>query len=101
VFQGDCAACHAAPTESQYGIDLFEAACAICHQAKDRASMVPDLKAMKEKRDAAWWTRLIEEGREDTLMPGFARKHGGPLSDHQIGSLVDYLLEMFPTEKAN
>lgn len=98
VFQGNCAACHAAPAESRYGEDLFAAVCAICHQSKHRASMVPDLNVAKEKRDAAWWTRWVEDGREQTLMPGFATKHGGPLSQPQIESLVEYLLVTFPSE---
>ena len=98
VFQGQCAACHAAPAESRFGIDLFEATCAICHQSKHQAAMVPNLKIAKEKRDAAWWTRWVEDGREGTLMPGFAKKHGGPLSENQVESLVEYLLETFPTE---
>ena len=98
VFRGDCAACHAAPAESRFGIDLFEAVCAICHQSKHRASMVPDLIVAKERRDAAWWTRWIEEGRPGTLMPGFAQTHGGPLNEPQVQSLVDYLLANFPTE---
>ncbi|MEO5961028.1 MAG: DUF1573 domain-containing protein [Opitutaceae bacterium] len=98
VFQGDCAACHAAPAESRFGDDLFEAACAICHQAKHQASMVPDLKLAKEKRDTAWWTRWVSDGKEGTLMPGFAQKHGGPLSEQQVESLVEYLLATFPTE---
>jgi hypothetical protein len=60
--------------------------------------MVPDLTVAKEKRDAAWWTRWIEEGRAGTLMPGFAKKHGGPLSETQVESLVEYLLENFAAE---
>ncbi len=98
VFHGSCAACHATPAESRFGVDLFEAACAICHQAKHRAAMVPDLAVAKEKRDAAWWKRWVEEGKPGTLMPGFAQKHGGPLSDHQIDSLVEYLVDHFPAE---
>jgi mono/diheme cytochrome c family protein len=98
VFKGQCASCHAAPAESRFGSDLFEAVCAICHQSKHRAAMVPDLGLAKEKRDAAWWTRWIAEGRPGTLMPGFAKKEGGPLSDHQIESLVEYLLTTFPAE---
>lgn len=98
VFKGDCAACHATPAESRFGSDLFEAVCAICHQSKHRAAMVPDLNMAKDRRDAAWWTRWIAEGRPATLMPGFAKKEGGPLSDHQIESLVEYLLATFPTE---
>lgn len=98
VFQGSCAACHATPAESRYGEDLFEAVCAVCHQSPHRASMVPDLKVAKEKRDSAWWTRWVEDGREQTLMPGFSQKHGGPLTEPQIESLVEYLLANFPTE---
>lgn len=98
VFEGECAVCHAAPAESRFGPDLFEAVCAVCHQAKHRASMVPDLAVAREKRDAAWWTRWVEDGREGSLMPGFAPKHGGPLTPPQIDSLVEYLLATFPTE---
>jgi mono/diheme cytochrome c family protein len=98
VFQGDCAACHATPAEDRFGDDLFEAVCAVCHQSKHQASMVPDLKIAKEKRDATWWKHWVEEGRPGTLMPGFAQKQGGPLSDTQIDSLVEYLLTAFPTE---
>jgi mono/diheme cytochrome c family protein len=97
VFQGDCAACHATPAEGRFGDDLFAAACAVCHDSKHRASMVPDLAIAKEKRDAAWWTHWIEEGRDGTLMPGFAQKNGGPLSSSQIESLVEYLVTNLPT----
>lgn len=98
VFKGDCAVCHAVPSESRFGEDLFEAVCAVCHQSKHQASMVPDLKIAKEKRDAAWWTRWVEDGKEGTLMPGFAKKHGGPLEEPQVESLVEYLLATFPVE---
>ena len=98
VFQGDCAVCHAAPAESRDGPDLFEAVCAVCHQAKHRAVMVPDLTVAKEKRDVAWWTRWIDEGRDGSLMPAFAQKHGGPLTPSQVESLVEYLLATFPAE---
>jgi mono/diheme cytochrome c family protein len=98
VFQGQCAACHAAPAESRYGIDLFEAVCAICHDSKHRAAMVPDLAMAKETRDAAWWQKWIVEGRDGSLMPAFAQAKGGPLSPAQVDSLVEYLLEKFPPE---
>ena len=31
-------------------------------------------------------------------MPAFAKKHGGPLDDSQIRSLVAYLIRVFPRE---
>lgn len=58
--------------------------------------MVPDLKVAANHRDAAFCRLMITEGRAQTLMPAFARAHGGPLSDEQITSLVDYLLAGFP-----
>jgi mono/diheme cytochrome c family protein len=98
IFRGECASCHAAPTVGKMGAELFQAACAICHQSEHRASMVPDLKIAREARDAAYWLRWITEGKEGSLMPGFARRHQGPLSDAQITSLVEYLVAHFPTE---
>jgi cytochrome c553 len=100
VFRGDCASCHVQPTEGKHGAELFQAACAICHEANPRASMVPDLKVAREVRDAAYWERWIVDGKERTLMPGFAKKHGGPLSPEQVASLVEYVLTRLPKEPA-
>ena len=98
VFQGDCASCHVAPTVGKMGAELFHTACAICHEAEHRASMVPDLMLARERRDAAYWQRWISEGKEGTLMPAFAKRHQGPLTDEQILSLVEYALARLPTE---
>ena len=62
--------------------------------------MVPDLKVARAVRDAAFWEKWIGEGKEGSLMPGFARKHGGPLSPEQIASLVEYALTRLPTAPA-
>ena len=51
-----------------------------------------------EKRDAAYWRKWIAEGKEQTLMPAFHEKHGGPLSETQVESLVTFVLKNFPTE---
>lgn len=97
VFRGECASCHVTPTVGKTGAELFKAACAICHEAEHRASMVPDLMVAREPRDAAYWQRWIGDGKEGTLMPGFAKRHQGPLSDEQIVSLVEYALARLPT----
>ena len=93
VFKGDCAACHSRSAERQLGYGLYLGACAICHDAKHRASMVPDLRVVDESRDAAYWREHITDGIEGTLMPAFAKEKGGILSDEQIESLVKYLVE--------
>jgi cytochrome c553 len=100
VLQGDCASCHVTPTIGKQGAELFKTACLICHAAEHRASMVPDLFAPKEKRDAAYWEKMVREGREKTLMPAFAKANGGALDDAQIKSLVAYLVANLPSEPA-
>ena len=97
VFRGDCASCHALPTIGKMGAELFVTACGICHLASPRANMVPDLAVAREPRDAAWWEKWISEGKEQTLMPGFAAKRGGPLTAEQITSLVEYAMKTLPT----
>ncbi|MEO5959024.1 MAG: c-type cytochrome, partial [Opitutaceae bacterium] len=97
VFRNDCASCHVAPTVGKEGAALFAAACSICHMAPHRATIVPDLLVAKEPRDAAYWMKWIAEGGgEKTLMPAFAQKHGGPLSEEQVASLVKFALRELP-----
>ena len=97
VFKGDCAKCHAAPTVGKTkGDELFAAACAICHDTPNRASMVPDLRALKKAGSEDYWKTWIVHGKPGTLMPGFATSYGGPLSDEQIDTLSKFLWEKFP-----
>lgn len=93
VFKGGCAECHARSAERQLGYGLYLGACAICHDARHRASMVPDLRVPDETRDTAYWREHITEGIEGTLMPAFAKEKGGILSEEQIESLVKFLVE--------
>jgi mono/diheme cytochrome c family protein len=96
VFKGDCATCHATPTIGKTGADLFQAGCAICHEAPHRASMVPDLRALKNVTGRDYWTHWITNGKPGSLMPAFSKAQGGPLTDEQIRSLAEYLDEHFP-----
>jgi len=91
VFRGDCAACHVQPTHGKVGRELYEAACGICHEAEHRASMVPDLRTRLRNTDRNYWAKWISDGRAGSLMPAFAGRNGGILTDKQIVSLVDYL----------
>ena len=97
VFKGDCATCHVEPAKGKMGEELFAAACNICHDGPTRASMVPELVTSKVPRDKAYWQTWITEGKQGGVMPAFSLAKGGPLSDSQIDSLVEFLLKKFPT----
>ncbi len=91
VFRGECAKCHAEPAKGKLGKELFTTACGICHEAEHRASMVPDLKALKGPQNREYWLRWIAHGKADTLMPAFSQREGGPLTERQMESLVEFL----------
>jgi mono/diheme cytochrome c family protein len=100
VFQGDCARCHVTPSVGQQGVGLYVTACTICHEAEHRATMVPDLHALKGPTDRQYWKTMISQGKAGTLMPAFAQDQGGPLTSAQIESLVDYLVGDFAGKQA-
>jgi len=91
VFKGDCASCHVRRGEDKYGQELYEADCAICHEGEHRATMVPDLHALKTPTNFEFWRIWITHGKPGSLMPAFSKVDGGPLSDMQINSLANYL----------
>ncbi|MGV3774329.1 MAG: c-type cytochrome [Verrucomicrobiales bacterium] len=99
VFRNDCAKCHVVPTIGKKGEELYATACGICHEAPHRATMVPDLTALKNTPTKEYWEHWIKNGRAGSLMPAFAQAHGGPLSNEQIQSLVEYLTHYFPPRK--
>ncbi|HTG43076.1 MAG TPA: c-type cytochrome [Verrucomicrobiae bacterium] len=96
VFRGDCASCHAVPTAGKKGEALYQAACSICHDAPHRATMVPDLRALKNVTGKDYWAHWVTNGKPGSLMPAFAAAQGGPLNDEQIQSLTEFLNERFP-----
>lgn len=98
VFRGDCARCHAQPAQNKYGKDLYVAACGVCHESDHRATMVQNLHAIPQETNADFWRNWITNGKTGTLMPAFAQAQGGPLSDAQIGSLVQYLVVAIPSK---
>ncbi len=97
VFRGDCARCHSAPAAGKQGRELFGAVCGVCHEAERRATVVPNLRALKHPTDADHWRNWITHGKAGTLMPAFALTEGGPLSPEQIDSLVAYLVGSIPS----
>ena len=98
VFRGDCATCHVKPGEGKYGKALYDTVCAICHEGKDRSTLVPDLHNIKTPTNVDFWQTWIAHGRAGSLMPAFSTADGGPLSDMQIATLVQYLAATFPSQ---
>jgi cytochrome c553 len=98
VFKGECASCHVEKAIGKVGKDLYDAACGICHEAEHRATMVPDLHALQHETNAEYWKTWIDNGKDATLMPAFAQRYGGPLTDLQISSLVTYLVKAIPSK---
>lgn len=90
IFEGDCRSCHVTPGEYLTGKPLYDAVCGVCHDSENRADLVPAL-AKPGERPAEYWRPWIENGKPNTLMPGFSQANGGPLSDEQIDSLVNAL----------
>jgi mono/diheme cytochrome c family protein len=100
VFQNDCATCHVKPGQSKYGQQLYNAVCAICHEAEHRATMVPDLHAIKTPTNEQFWQTWIAHGKPGSFMPAFSTAEGGPLTDMQIASLAAYLDSAIPSQAA-
>jgi mono/diheme cytochrome c family protein len=69
------------------GFDLFVADCMMCHSAGKIASSMRDIREKSGERIET----AIREGVEKTSMPGWDVKHGGPLKEEEIMSLIDYL----------
>ena len=98
VFHGKCVECHVKPTVGKRGRQLYATACGICHEAKDRASFVPNLRTLASGKDKNYWEQWTTESKPGTLMPAFGKKYGGPLDDKQITTLVAYLTRIYPRE---
>ena len=53
---------------------------------------------MASGKDRQYWEQWTAESKPNTLMPAFAKKHGGSLDENQIKTLVAYLIRIFPRE---
>lgn len=100
VFKNDCATCHVVPGNGKYGKALYDAVCGVCHEAEHRATMVPDLHAIKTPTNNSFWQTWIAHGKPGSLMPAFSTADGGPLNDTQIASLAAYLDSAMPSHAA-
>jgi len=95
VFKGQCASCHLQPAIGKPVGQRYQILCGTCHDSKQRAEMVPKLAAAEKSRDRAYWEQWVRRGKPGTYMPAFSKPFGGPLTEAEITSLVDYLLPRY------
>jgi mono/diheme cytochrome c family protein len=92
IFDARCASCHAAPAAGQHeGAKIYAAVCAMCHGADARGAYAPSLRGW---HDAAALARRIGDGAGNQYMPGFAKRHGGPLDAAQLRTLSHWLASL-------
>jgi mono/diheme cytochrome c family protein len=100
VFKNQCVTCHLQPAKGQPMEGRYRVLCGTCHDAKHRAAMVPDLAPVKKTRDQAYWEQWLRRGKPGTLMPAFSKPFGGPLTEEEIGAMLSYLQQRFPSTPA-
>ncbi|MDA8433839.1 MAG: c-type cytochrome [Nitrospiraceae bacterium] len=86
IFSERCRGCHVDRGKGKRGWNLFRADCFICHNAGASTSLT-----QMSKKPRGSLERIIREGIENTVMPGWDEKHGGPLDETDIESLLDLL----------
>lgn len=96
IFTGRCAACHVEKGKGKIGEDLFLADCSMCHgfRAKGVPGVAPALVPFDyHKKDFADSMRKIIAfgSKSHRSMPGYLKSAGGPLSDVEVDSLIEYL----------
>lgn len=96
IFTGRCAACHVEKGKGKIGEDLFLADCSMCHgfRARGVPGVAPALVPFDyhQKDFASAMRKIIAYGsKSHRSMPGYLKSSGGPLSDSEIDSLVEYL----------
>jgi hypothetical protein len=86
IFGDKCRECHVDQGRGVKGWDLFKADCFMCHNAGKNSSLT-EMSRKPEK----YLIRIIREGVENTVMPGWEKKSGGPLDDAEINSLIELI----------
>lgn len=96
IFSGRCAACHVQKGIGKSGEELFFADCAMCHGFRGGGipgvapPLVPADYHNQEFSD--YRKRIVSFGsKTHRSMPGYLDRAGGPLTEKEIDSLIDYL----------
>jgi hypothetical protein len=86
IFSEKCRDCHIDQGRGKLGWDLFKADCFMCHNAGRNSSLTGMSKKPKD-----YLLRVIKQGIDNTMMPGWAANANGPLDDTEIESLIDLI----------
>ncbi len=94
IFIGNCGTCHAQMGRGKMGAELFQADCAMCHGNQAQGGIGPAL-VPGNYSDPAYLNhinRVIRFGSDTSeSMPGFITDIGGPLTEGEVQSIVQYL----------
>ena len=94
IFAGVCVDCHVTKGIGKIGKELYDADCAICHgDAKDHKPHGPIDKNTAVKYTDDELVNYIKNGSpvNPTMMPGFHKDAGGPLTTDEIMTLLAYI----------
>lgn len=90
-----CKTCHLESGVGETGVFLYHRVCAQCHGKKGVGGFGRALNdATWQKVDDAHIKKVIHEGLPDNGMPSFVEGVTPPLTDDQVGSLVQYIRKM-------
>jgi mono/diheme cytochrome c family protein len=94
IFEGACVDCHVTKGIGKIGKELYDADCGICHgDAKDHKPHGPIDKNTAVKYTDDELINYIKQGSptNPTMMPGFHKDFGGPLTTDEIMTLLAYI----------
>lgn len=94
IFSGKCATCHVMQGKGLTGDDLFFADCVMCHQFKPKPGHVIGGPLAPRDYDAPSVAAHVKRATcygTSHAMPGFLDKAGGPLTETQIDSIIEFL----------
>lgn len=94
IFDGACKDCHVTKGIGKIGKELYDADCGICHgDPKDHKPHGPIDKNTAVKYTDDELVAFIKNGSptQPTMMPGFHKDKGGPLTTDEIMTLLAYI----------
>jgi mono/diheme cytochrome c family protein len=94
LFEGDCKTCHVDKGVGKSGQALFVADCGMCHGLNGEGGVSPSLVFgnFDDPAERARLRKVIAEGAPNNpSMPPFSQAKGGPLTEAQIDSLMQWM----------